>query len=580
MEDDETLDAIRDLMLPRYRLADYDDPRKPHSPSDLKILEDIRSGRGNVSGFVRVGLFKRLSSSGHSFILSLQRQRDRNALFIYAIDNGLDVPLGSFSDHQFGATDRDVDDDETDLFGSMESRYNELQRKLPPGTKWLSTKVFKASLRKDLERDNQILTELLDSYGPWEATKDSKINRLVDLLRTEHPGKKVLIFTEYVDTAEYVAEALKDAGIANVGLASGQSEDAGAIARRFSPESNRLPGEEREAAEPEHPIDVLVATDVLSEGQNLQDSHIVVNYDLPWAIIRIIQRAGRVDRVGQKSRQVFIYLITHEKIEQAIRLRQRIRERLHANAAAFGSDEQFFGGEDEVQMLDELYKGHVPDEDKLDTDEGEADAVSEAWLVWSKVKETKPELAHKVTRMQDMIHSTRDPYVQESRGGVTAYAATTSGVDAFATSYTDKYGNLVEKLLTPLEALHIFRAQETTPTAELREDHFEREARLVRDKLTTEMVAVGNLKGIRKWAVERLAGTIFGEDASAAISAMNDRPLTEFASLRLRQARRAKYSDQDLVDLLNQLYEDERLVIGSTDKDEIKLVCSIGVRDQ
>lgn len=579
MEDDDTLDAIRDLMLPRYRLADYDDPRKPHSDTDLKILDDIRSGRGNVSGFVRVGLFKRLSSSGHSFILSLQRQRARNALFIYAMDNGLDVPLGSFSDHQFGLSDRDIDD-ETDLHGSMDTRYTELQRKLPASTKWLSTKVFKSSLRKDLERDNRILTELLDSYGTWDATKDSKINALVDLLRTEHPGEKVLVFTEYVDTAEYVAEALRDAGIANVGLASGQSEDAAAIARRFSPESNRLPGEEPGEEEQVYPIDVLVATDVLSEGQNLQDAHIVVNYDLPWAIIRIIQRAGRVDRVGQKAREVFIYLITHEKIEQAIRLRQRIRARLHANAAAFGSDEQFFGGEDEIQVLDELYKGHVPDEDQLDTDEGEADAVSEAWLVWSKVKETKPELAQRVIRMQDMVHSTRDAYPHERRAGVTVYAATNSGVDAFATSFTDQYGNLVEKLLTPLEALHIFRAQESTPTAELREDHFEREGRLVRDKLTTEMVAVGNLKGIRKWAVERLAGTIFGVDAAEAISAMNDRPLTEFANLRLRHARRAKYSDQDLVDLVNQLHEDERLVIGSTERDEIKLVCSIGVRDQ
>jgi hypothetical protein len=64
MENDETLDAIRDLTLPRYRLADYDDPRAEHSGKDSKILADIRSGRGNVSGFVRMGLFKRLSSSG------------------------------------------------------------------------------------------------------------------------------------------------------------------------------------------------------------------------------------------------------------------------------------------------------------------------------------------------------------------------------------------------------------------------------------------------------------------------------------------------------------------------------------
>lgn len=100
MEDDATLDAIHELVLPRYRLADYDNPKAPHSTPDTKNLDDIRPGRGNVSGFVRVGLFKRLSSSGHAFILSPQRQRARNELFLHAIDNQLPTPLGTFSDKQ------------------------------------------------------------------------------------------------------------------------------------------------------------------------------------------------------------------------------------------------------------------------------------------------------------------------------------------------------------------------------------------------------------------------------------------------------------------------------------------------
>ena len=70
---------------------------------------------------------------------------------------------------------------------------------------------------------------------------------------------------------------------------------------------------------------------------------------------------------------------------------------------------------------------------------------------------------------------------------------------------------------------------------------------------------------------------MFGADASEALNAMNDRPLTESANLRLRQARRSKYSDQDLADLVKQLHDEGRLVIGSTEKDEIKIVCSIGV---
>ena len=139
MEDDTTLDAIKDLLLPRYRLADYDDSKAVHSDKDTKILADIKSGRGNVSGFVRIGLFKRLSSSGYSFILSLQRQRARNELYLYAIDNGLDVPLGSFNDRQFIVSDEDLEPGE-EMGGSPESRYREAQRRLPASTKWLSTK--------------------------------------------------------------------------------------------------------------------------------------------------------------------------------------------------------------------------------------------------------------------------------------------------------------------------------------------------------------------------------------------------------------------------------------------------------
>lgn len=576
MESDQTLDAIRDLSLPRYRLAEYDNPKAEHSATDEKVLSDIRSGRGNVSGFVRVGLFKRLSSSGHSFILSLQRQRARNSLFLHAIERGLPVPLGSFTDKQFTISDEDLEDDQEQL-GSSESQYDELVRRLPPSTKWLNSGVFKATLAKDLRRDNLIITELLDSFGSWDAAKDSKLNALVDLLRDDYPGEKVLVFTEYADTAEYVANALDGAKVANVGLATGDSEDPAALARRFSPESNRLPGDDDSRTSPDDPIDVLIATDVLSEGQNLQDSHIVVNYDLPWAIIRIIQRAGRVDRIGQKAEEVFIYLITHEKVEQAIQLRQRIRRRLGDNAAAFGSDERFFGDEREVNLLDDLYKGVLPPDDELADDEGEADAVSESWLVWSRVRTDQPELAVKVQRMQDMVHSTRTRYDHEARTGVVTFARTSSGVDAFAASADNPDGDPIDRLLTPLEALRLFRAQETTPTAQARGDHFEREARLMREKLLNEVVAAGSLRGIRKWAVERLGGTIYAADASDAFDAMNERPLTEYSNIRLRQARRGKYSDQDLADLIRQLHDEERLVIGTAEKDEIKLVCSIGV---
>ena len=80
----------------------------------------------------------------------------------------------------------------------------------------------------------------------------------------------------------------------------------------------------------------------MSEGQNLQDSAIVVNFDLPWAIIRLIQRAGRVDRIGQESEKILCYsFLPAEGVENLIRLRGRVRQRLHENAEVVGTDEAF-----------------------------------------------------------------------------------------------------------------------------------------------------------------------------------------------------------------------------------------------
>ncbi len=143
---------------------------------------------------------------------------------------------------------------------------------------------------------------------------------------------------------------------------------------------------------PEDELRVLIATDVLSEGQNLQDAHIVVNYDLPWAIIRLIQRAGRVDRVGQKADNVLLYSFFHESVDNVIDLRRRISARLQANAEAFGSDEQFFGSDGETQTIADLYNGTLDDSDSGE----DVDASSLAYQHWTQATGEDPR-----TRGQD-----------------------------------------------------------------------------------------------------------------------------------------------------------------------------------
>ncbi len=106
---------------------------------------------------------------------------------------------------------------------------------------------------------------------------------------------------------------------------TGNTEDPTNIAYRFSPVSN----DKRKQVKPDDELRVVLATDVLSEGQNLQDCAVIVNYDLPWAIIRLIQRAGRVDRIGQQSDTILCYsFLPADGVERIIRLRSRVRQRL------------------------------------------------------------------------------------------------------------------------------------------------------------------------------------------------------------------------------------------------------------
>ena len=132
----------------------------------------------------------------------------------------------------------------------------------------------------------------------WNPQTDQKLNKLEELLNKTHKKDKVLVFTQYSDTANYIYRQLRKRGFTHLDRATGGSKNPTSIVEHFSPLSNKAD------VSADQELRVLVATDVLSEGQNLQDAHVIVNYDLPWAIIRLIQRAGRVDRIGQESEEI------------------------------------------------------------------------------------------------------------------------------------------------------------------------------------------------------------------------------------------------------------------------------------
>lgn len=191
-------------------------------------------------------------------------------------------------------------------------------------------------------------------------------------------AEKVIVFTQFADSVRYITDNLKASNITNVAEVTGQSKDSTEITGRFSPVSNN----KRDKVSPQDELRVLIATDILSEGHNLQDCAIIVNWDLPWAIIRLIQRAGRVDRIGQNAEKILCYsFLPAEGVEKIINLRGRLKQRLQENAEVVGSDEVFFE-DDNKQIILDLYneKSSILDGE----DDTEVDLTSEAFQIWKK----------------------------------------------------------------------------------------------------------------------------------------------------------------------------------------------------
>ena len=340
------VDIVKDLHLPRYGLGNYvlDNPETPPDKVEERQIDDLSRAGKRLIGFCRTNLFKRLESSGAAFLQSVERHVLRNYVFLHAIRNDLHLPLGTqdaeMLDSRFTDEDADQakgalfdpDDDDQDeavektggtwTVSAFEARaaqiYGEYKGRYSRRFKWLRADLFKSSLERELQSDSNALLGILQTYGDWDPTKDAKLDALNSLLTETFPDRKVLVFSQFADTVDYLETQLKKRGVVDMAGVTGSSADPTELAWRFSPDSNQRPGQ----GNPERELRVLVATDVLSEGQNLQDCHVVVNYDLPWAIIRLIQRAGRVDRIGQKAEEILCHsFLPAEGVERIIDLR-------------------------------------------------------------------------------------------------------------------------------------------------------------------------------------------------------------------------------------------------------------------
>ena len=241
---DNVVDAINALELPRYGLGNYvtDSPRTPPTPAEAMVLDDLSRAGKRLMGFCRTNLFKRLESSGHAFLLSVQRHVLRNFVFMYAIEHALPLPIGTAdaglldaqssdedaevsagdlldSDGQVGRTSAEVASLRTEEdFRQRAGEVYALFRGSYRGRfRWLAAHHFDAALGEDLTADAATLRSLLVRFGEWCAPADAKLGALEDLLLDRHPDRKVLVFTQFADTVRYLERELRSRGVSRSG---------------------------------------------------------------------------------------------------------------------------------------------------------------------------------------------------------------------------------------------------------------------------------------------------------------------------------------------------------------------------
>ena len=354
------------------KLSKYRDDEESTTGHRLSIEEREKG----IQRLMNMQLLKRLESSVNSFRLTLKRIRDYMQETIDLINRfQTGEKLISVDDYE----DIDGDEDEQDF--TIGKKKNKI----------LLDDMDYVSWKDEIESDLEIIRLLLTMLQSITTDHDSKLQQLVCDLRNKfaHPingdNKKVLIFTAFSDTAvylyDYLAETIKSKHGLNVALVTGDVEARSTLKLREKLDFNKVLtlfspiSKERKAVYPHlnEEIDVLIATDCISEGQNLQDCDYLINYDIHWNPVRIIQRFGRIDRIGSKNAQIqLVNYWPDMTLDEYINLKGRVEARMKVSVLTATGDDNILSPEEKddleyrKQQLERL-KEDVVDLEEMNT---------------------------------------------------------------------------------------------------------------------------------------------------------------------------------------------------------------------
>ena len=349
-------ELLSSLTLCIYTPSDYIFPSKLDKYMDRGKANLTMQGREfGIQRLMSINLLKRLESSVFSFNLTLKRIWQLIHATIEGIDHYEKYGNADITMYEAGESDFDMEDSNTDFFSVGKKTKIDLED--------MDYKSWRKALQQDAD-NLELLILMVADITPEHDTKLQTLFRLLDdkMAHPINPGnKKVIIFTAFSDTAgylyEHVSEYMKNRYDLDTAVITG-AIDGKTTAKGLKPTLNNVltcfspVSKDKAVLLPNNPteIDVLIATDCISEGQNLQDCDYLINYDIHWNPVRIIQRFGRIDRIGRNAYIQLVNFWPNMTLDDYINLKSRVETRMKITVMTATGDDDLINPEEKGDL--------------------------------------------------------------------------------------------------------------------------------------------------------------------------------------------------------------------------------------
>jgi superfamily II DNA or RNA helicase len=484
---------------PLFSLAIYDP--SPYFKGTGEIDAFVRGRQKQVVALIRTQFLKRFESSARSFELSCETLYRK--LLAFAIKHAqspreiakverLKAQHAEPPDYMRKLQAR-LFDDQGDLAEVLEDEIPEdlVTEEMLAETPELSRELYRVEdILTETFYDLEQLLDFLEELRKFKPENDDKLRALIKLLKTDPvlKNQKVLIFTEYLDTARYLEEELEKAGINGLDEVDGETNHSrrGDIIRQFAPYYNGSSSEELKA-EGLDETRVLISTDVLSEGLNLQDATRLINYDLHWNPVRLMQRIGRVDRrlnpdveehilrdhpeqKGIRGTTAYWNFLPPDELDELLRLYRRVSHKTLRISRVFGIEgKKLLRPEDDFEALKDFTLAY----------EGTTTPAESLHLEYQKLLKDFPDLAERLAQLPGRVFSGKSHPSDNARAVFFCYSLPAAGasdgnkaLSSDASTWTEEAGStgwylydlatqqIIEE---PTEIIELIRSTPDTP---------------------------------------------------------------------------------------------------------------------